>query len=362
MEKKVIGINFKMEMSGRGIVNYDSSDQKYLLFKRNELSSNGTGSDKNFKLSKKVFTENGYKVKISQECLRHSIYQNEVDNFTTSIMYSPNILSNYIGSKAILTRGYMFAPTKESKQETLKRTSCLNITDAIQMFDPESSDDAKKTKLAIEMVTGADQSIVNIENVGDIKYDAIGSINLKEMSFISTDPLFDRLCVNDDWCQEGQYFDTVLKNNLGENYGKHGYFTNVNKIFTTKFGESGILLNDHVIVDLTKYLFKLLAQTEIKRTGSFAKVSSLKYQFIYDGFDSTFSDDKNWIEIKSSDDIESINFEPHHFYVECSEEDVTASKSELQQKIAELGILKEEAKAKAKEEKEAKKQAKEEKQ
>lgn len=360
MEKKVIGVNFRVSMVGRGVVNYDSAEQRFALKKFYGDVLNGTAgkSETNYKFAKKAFYADEFKIKISSDCIRRAVFEEDIDCFSSSIMYAEPILANYIASKAAITRGYMFAGKTGTNKETIKKTSCLKITDAIQTND---------AKAYIEMTTqGGDKdngtSIVNKENVGDITYDLMGSIDLKQMSFICTDPFFDRLAVNDDWCVEDGLYDKALKRNFGENYGKKGYFTNENKIFTNRLAESGILLNDEIIVGLTKYLIKAMNKMSIKRAGAFAKVESFEYKLVYNGLDDRFDDENGWVKVNSENEIDALCFEPKHFYVECSAEDITATRKIIEEYKIKGADAKAEEKAKKdaeKAERQRKKQEKE---
>ena len=122
-------ILFKIKMNGRGIVNYDSQDQKFFLMKRCEYPV--SLKNDNLKLGKKSFhqyaDENGevkctFNAKISSNCLRHSIFEKDAWIFNPKVTIDENILSYFISSFVGITRGYALL-TKE--KNSLVRASAL---------------------------------------------------------------------------------------------------------------------------------------------------------------------------------------------------------------------------------------------
>ena len=126
--KNVKSIQIKGELEGRGIVNFDSKEQRYAISAFNLTKEMGAEMlHDNIKLGKKSFKYEGkktitinkegdtkeidsysYKNLISSACLRHATYQNDVEMVNSAIMQSPVLLSTYETSFVGLTRGYMF--------------------------------------------------------------------------------------------------------------------------------------------------------------------------------------------------------------------------------------------------------------
>lgn len=210
---------FKLKLSGNGCVNFDdSSKQKELL---EDLGIIKWGTPNNIKLAKKVIYEtdekdkNGkpiyvYKIKISSDCLRHHIFEHEVDVVTPAVQMLDAIYCNYLLSQVGITRGYMFASSRDSGK-TLKRKSPLTIVDAIQ------TNNTKSNMFEVGITSGPrnETSLYSTEKIGDVEYETQGVIDLKTLSFISADELCDRMALRSEWIDNG-LVDKVMKSHYGE--------------------------------------------------------------------------------------------------------------------------------------------------
>ena len=78
--------------------------------------------------------------------------------------------------------------------------------------------------------------------------------------------------------------------------------------------EYGIKLSNENVLDLVKDTLKKLLAINIKRKGSFAKVSSLKIKLVENPIEEFLTGDDNWIDLKSFEDIDKLDFVADDFY------------------------------------------------
>jgi hypothetical protein len=78
--------------------------------------------------------------------------------------------------------------------------------------------------------------------------------------------------------------------------------------------EQGIKLSNENVLDLVKITLKKMLAINIKRRGSFAKVSALKIKLIENPVEELLSGNDNWIELKSFEDIDKLDFVVEDFY------------------------------------------------
>lgn len=304
-------ILIKADLVGNGIVNMDSNDQKFIF--------NGTDSHlksfyNNTSYAKKNFYRdvNGkltYKLKISSDCLKHDMYKNEVIAQSPKIAIEDSILYSYIASPMAITRGYLFA----NKKETVKRTGALTICDAEQTNNAVSqletfSRSGEKTSNDGE-TDKSDNTFYKKETIGDITYSTVGNINLDQLQFVSADQVFDRYAFNPD---NFQLYKTFLSMRMKNFNSELGYYKNT--ISNIDIPEYGFKLSNENILDLVKETLKKLLSLNIKRKGAYAKVSNLKIKLVENPVTDLLSDDENWIELKSFEDIENLNFDVESFY------------------------------------------------
>ena len=313
--KNVTNLKFKIELEGKGIVNYDSLEQKSVFY--NEKSKNTehlVSRYNNISYSKKNFYRNedgelDYKIMISSNALRNNIFRNDMISQIPSLTYNKNLLYSFIASPVGLIRGYLFMSKDNT---TYKRSSPLTISYAEQITNNKSylefcsrggekDEDKDKDK--------ADTSIFNKETIGDIKYNCEGSINICDLQFISTDSVYDRCAFNID---EYDYFEKFIKLNIPNYEAEKGFFKL--KTSVVNIGEQGVKLSNDTTMFLIKEILKRLLNIYITRATSYAKVSSLKIKLINNDniFDS--NGDFGWIEIESIEDINKLNFDIFDFY------------------------------------------------
>ena len=324
-------ILFKVVFNGNGVVNFDDSkSQKYTLskYKINTKLNNNT------KLAKKIFfetkDENGnpimdYKIKVSADCLRHGIFENEVDVVNPSIMQMDNVFAQYLLSPVGLSRGYMFTYRDKS---AVKRKSPLTITDAIQI-DGSKSNIEVGSKCDVDYDTGkrSDTSFFYTEKIGDTTYESKGVIDLKQLMFVSADAKFDRLAIKPDWVNTGLTHD-VLKSYFGESAKEeYGWFTSMNKYFGPAMAENGILLNDEIVDALVKFILKGILGVNIRRNNAWFKTASLQIKVVNDPLKDTFDDKEDgWIKIADENAVDSLNIIPDKMYDKATDEEVALIK------------------------------------
>lgn len=330
---KVKHLNFKIELEGNGIVNFDSGDQKF-LWNRESKSGNKnkfTSANDNNMYAKKHYyrNENGeleYKIKISSDALRNAIFKGDAIATNPNISHHKVLLNSFIGSTMGLVRGYMFA----GKTETLKRKSPLTITSAIQSNNTESYMEFHSRSGGKKVGDDSDKSdttIFNKETIGEIFYDVEGSIDLQSLEFLSCDPIFDRYSFNSD---DYSILKTFLTHTLPNFDGDLGYYSL--KTSCVDISEYGVKLTNEQMVFLIKETLKRMLAIRIERAGAYAKLSKLRVEFVLDPIDSK----KNiFIDIKSNEDIDKLDFEIEESYVLNDELEAKEQRKVIEEAIKE---------------------------
>lgn len=357
--KKVKSLLFKAKFEGNGVVNFDSSDQKYMW---NQLSNKERSMHDNVSFAKKNWYNNeknelSYKLKISSDCLRHQAFVNDFQ------FQSPNIINNdvlfltSIASPASLLRGYLFA----DKELTIKKTSSLTITDAVQTCNAVSSlETFSRSGKKVTDENKSDTSFFKKETVGEIYYSAEGGIDFKELQFLSLDQIFDRLSINPD---SFPIYKELLKTKLPSFNSEPKYYQIIGSC--NRIPEYGVLFSNEDVVCLTKEMLKRILSINIQKSKSFAKIIELKIKFLYDCTEDKMSDESGWITISNKENIDSLNFEVENFFEEENKEaaeilrkKIEEAEIQIKQKNKEEGDKKK-AESKARKEESAKKKAEE---
>ena len=341
MEKKVVrAIKFEMRLKGQGIVNFDSSDQKYIL---NKYCGMRISNDNN-KLSKKAFFDDGedengnprytYKVKIANSCLRHAIFEDDLCvNSPLMIKHMP-LLKKFMLSNIGIGRGYMFTLPKRSGDTdkdggedgsdakknnglSLKKDSALVIVDAVQDNDSVVYNE-------VGSVSGfkTDNTFFCKDSVTEMSYKTSGVICLNKMEFLSGDPIFDRMAyvsdenANDTFLKE--YEEERRKSGVStdEPDFKEGYYTNMNNVFGNTFPEKGIYVSDSKMMEIIRYLLRRLLNLKIYRTSGYVENVEMRIKLISDLNDQLNGE---WLTITNEDDIKRLDFIPRRTYFEVDE-------------------------------------------
>lgn len=347
--KKAKNILFRLNLSGEGIVNFDSSDQKW-MYNGTNLTNMKTMHD-NTSYAKKKFYKDGdkltYKLSISSDCQRHDIFKDDVLIQSPNVINNEHLLYSFIASPASILRGYLFANDKE----TLKRKGVLCITDAEQTCDAVSSIETF-SRSGLKNTDGevTDNSFYKKEVVGKIKYSSVGSIDLMQMQFISCDQIFDRFSFNPDMFNIYKLF---LKTKMPSFDSELGYYQIKNSIIGIP--EYGFKMTNDNIQFLVRGLFERILKLNIKRKGAYAETSMLEYKIVYDTIEDTMSNEDGWVSISNENDIDSIVFETEDFYVM---EDTVKAKEMRELIEADYNTRKQEGKEKKAAKKEATKKVK----
>ena len=309
---KVKNILFRMKLNGNGIVNYDSSEQKWVF---NNLPTENFNHMKtrhdNVSYAKKRFFGAGndanYKIVISSDCLRHNIFIKESQTQSPNLIHNESLLYSFIASPTSLLRGYLFA-----KDETLKRSGALSITDAVQSNDSISTletfsrSGAKNTDVDKE---GSDNSFYKKEVIGDITYQTSGVIDLMQLQFVSCDQIFDRYAFNSDLFP---FYKQLMGSKLPNFNSELGYYQQIGS--DIKIPEYGFALTNENILFIVKDLFKKLLILDIHKKNAFANTGVLEYKLVMDPIEDTMYSEDNWVSIKTLSDVEAINFEAETYY------------------------------------------------
>ena len=343
--KKAKSILFRMNLKGQGVVNFDSNEQRFMW---NQLKGKEHSMHENVIFAKKNwYNENGelfYKLKISSDCLRHEIFKKDVPFQSPNIANSQDLLLAFIASPALIMRGYLFA----GKDLTIKKDGAISITDAEQTNNAVSSIETfsrsgKKTTDENQ----SDNSFFKKETVGEVKYSACGSINLRDLQFLSLDQIFDRLAVNPDLYP---IYKSLLQTKIPSFNADPKYYQLKDSV--NRISEFGVLFSEEDVVFMTQDFFVKLFDMNIRKSKAFANISKLEYKIIYDCTIDTMGDESGWNPISSTEDIKKISFSPEIFFEEENQEEAKKLREEIEAAEAKK-------KMKNKEEKEKKKAKKE---
>ncbi len=335
--KKVKNVLIKFDIAGKGVVNYDSMEQRD-DFKDTNLHKKMYMYNDNVSYAKKNFygtkEDLKYKLKISSDCLINAMFGKDIIAQNSKITHNENLLYMYLASPATILRGHLQFPQNET---AYKRKGGITITDAEQTnnamskMEVFSKSGAKTEKGATD---SADNTFYYKETVGNITYDSMGVIDLMQLQFVSTDMLFDRFSFNPD---KFELFKSYLGLRVPNFNSELGYFSLTGGIDKTP--EYGFQMSSENVVFLVKEFFIRLFTMDIKRRSAFAKVENLQYKLVRDVFTDTFDNPQDWQSIKSLKDIENINFDIQNFYEPVDEKSAEQllnliEKSEAQKKVS----------------------------
>jgi hypothetical protein len=306
--RKAKNILFRMKLKGNGIVNFDSSDQKF-MYNGTNLNNMKTMHD-NTSYAKKKFYRDGektlYKISISSDCIRHDVFKEDVLFQSPNVINNEHLLYSFIASPASIIRGYLFA----NEKETLKRKGALCITDAEQTNNAVSTIETfSRSGLKNTDTEKTDNSFYKKEVVGDIEYAAIGNIDLMQLQFISCDQIFDRFSFNPDMYNIYKQF---LKTKMPSFDSELGYYQIKGSV--VELSEYGFKLNNDNVQILVRELFERLLKLNIRRKGAYAATAELEYKIVYDVIDDTYANEDGWIKITNRKDLAAISFESEDFY------------------------------------------------
>ena len=351
-------ILFKVALQGHGIVNYDSNDQKWAWNAMVRNSERVNHENVQFGKHRYYLRDKDEKgeiydrhLVISADCLRHNIF---IDDFlfqSPNVFAHPVLFNKMIASVGALLRGYMFAQEGKS---ALRKKSCLNITEAEQTNDAistiETFSRSGHREVREDENDTADNSFFKRESIGEITYAAKGSVDLKELQFVSLSELYDRMAVNSD------DFTTLYKPELEKALGPihdPGYYVIKNSAVQTP--EYGFILSGSQIVFLVKELFKRLLRLSInKSSGGYAEVAEVQIKYVEDPLKHRMNIDADWIPLS---DEEQIQFDPDIFYERMDDETARSYTKLIEKNLADSKKRSKERKIEQKAERNARKNA-----
>lgn len=349
MKKKTIGILFRMNIEGQGVVNNDSGEQKYTMKKM------GLNYEKynNIMFAKRNFygTEGNYssKIKISSDCLRNAIFKGNLVAQSPNIQHNNAVLSSFIASPMSMLRGYLFA----DKDETVKRKGAITIVDAEQTNDAIAyletfSKSGDKTKETDE----SGNTFFKKETIGHVEYSSRGVIDLRQLQFLSMDVLFDRLALNADAFGE---FEKFMKLRLPSFKSKPAYYVMNGSI--VEMPEYGAIFSNEDMTAMVKEFFLNILSMQISKGTAYAATSSLEFKLVYDGIEDTFESQSGWIKATQKS-ISDLKLDVYDFYIEHDRKLAEAKREEFEAERKLYAKENSEKKSKEKAEKEAAKQKK----
>lgn len=278
----ISNIDFKVLLSGRGVVNRDSESvaKRYAFHEGATIEKNQSFAKTSItaKLLKQGDEEDGErkkyqyerKTKISKNLLRNQIFVSEQPYQTSHLLANltsssgSNYLPKMVSSFAHIVRGFLYA---RDGSNAYKRKSPLMISDAIQ-----TNDELLKLEVGASSGIRTDTSFYFFDQAGDLKYEAIGSLDLVELGFISCDPLFDRQAFNSDNYEE---VVDLLQSRLGlEPSPEMKHYRKIGS--EVIMGERGMILSHKDCLKLAIMTFERIQKIFIKRTSGYAKTDAIQ--------------------------------------------------------------------------------------
>ena len=283
MKQNLTSIKIVAYFKGQGIVNFDSTDQKWML---NESAGASIVTHDNTKIGKAAYrvTEDGKiarTLKVSSQCIRQAIYHM---THNPNIMYSPALFNDYISSNPAILMGYMYA---NEKRGAAKRKSPLTVTDALEIsgaiptFNTHSNSGDRN-----------DTSLYYVEEIGTTRFECSMFIDLSELKHIVLSDTFSRNSVFPDG---EEAFKTALRAKQGEI--QDGYYKMVGEDGTVP--EYGVELSDDAVVKLVNDLLSHIKQLRIVRANGYLEFDSMKF-FSFENGAWTPIDEPTDFSVKSS--------------------------------------------------------------
>lgn len=261
MSKQLSNIKIQLTTKGQGIVNFDSTDQKFML---NKSAGANIITHDNTKIAKATYSKdaNGNivrTVKVSSQCIRQAIY---CVKHNPNIMYSQSLFNDSISSMAALVLGYMYANEKKGaakKKSPLVVTDAQEVSGAIPTFNTHSNSGDRN-----------DTSLYYVEEVGDTRFETTLLLDLSELKHIVLSDTYGRNSVFPDG-------EEALKAKLREKYGEisEGYYKMEGEDGSVP--EYGAELSDEAVVAIVKDLIARIKQLRISRANGYLEFDSMKF-------------------------------------------------------------------------------------
>lgn len=324
--KKTKSIYINICFEGEGVVNFDGKDQKKLA--KQAVNFDGVSSNKNESYGKANFVEVGNEIrrcpKVSAACIRHVMWEKEMDIYMPNIMHDEDLLLATIANPASIQRGYLYAKTGA----TYKRKSPVYISDAVAI-DIQGRMETFTTSAKKETSDGDPSSFIKRESRGKLKYHCQGAIDLNELSFISLSDYHGRKSFNNSKVKK--FKDTFKQSLKVMGYDKEPFYPEeqpeskeqyfIKRTDIYQIDEQGLRLTDDCVKFLAKDILKRLYELYIKRTsGGWFRTKAIEL-YSFPGL--TFR--KMWDNPKDGEDV--VDFDEYSEWVDNLNIDYVYEKS-----------------------------------
>lgn len=278
MNKKVNKIFLKLEIEGKGLVNYngDRPPKRFLgqMYHEGKVVKAGSFGKEHVYLSE-IKDKDGNKkvIEIPKKIISSNLIRKEIvgdENYVNAHKLSeiPKLRIAFISQDNTIARGFMFA----GRSQTFKRKGAITVTDAEQTSD---------TVTSIEIRTKEGERDENSmhfkETCGEIKYESEIAIDVKQLQFVSIDDNYDRMALTE---KDAAGFIEHIDNRYGkENALLGNWATNHLNVI----GEQGIVLSPLVASNIIRKVINGVLNFNVNRAGSYAKTSTVKVAFGYKG-------------------------------------------------------------------------------
>lgn len=355
MNKKIKAIEFGGIIKGQGIVNFDGSEQKWTLIERGfskilpHNDTDGKVKD-NIKYAKKNIYFNGetgkydYKIKISRDCLIHNMYP-DIPVVNPTIANDDWMRCKFSTSMRGIASGLMFIIRQDSAKkngtedmQNIAKKSSISLRDAYQIKGDAESEFGRHIKerddnfsvSSFEFCSRAgekdDTSVHFNENIGNIKYEVEGRIDVDLLQFLKTTPILGNFSIDENWVSKG-FFTRAMKSHYGElsDDCKVGHYAHPAEIeaISGAYCQMGIRLGDKLVSVIVKDVLKRLFGLYIQTNKAYAKMDRFGIRFVYDDIT---EQPEEFTEIKSVADIDALDMEFYDFWVEATDDDIIAHK------------------------------------
>lgn len=286
--KKIKSIIVRATLSGNGVVQFDSKDQKYA---HNASEALVKTRNNNVNYAKACFRQIGTHpesgrprisktLKISADGIRHAIHAEEHPFHTPNVGISPAFRIPYLANLGTIQRGYMITDTEERKKSCYTVTSAIEISGAIPVLeffcrsgakDKNANTDEEGRVLTKTEDDDKDTTLFSRETTGNTLYTFTAAIDTSELGFFSLSSLADRRAVIDSGVEA---FRKALSDNLGSEVPAPAYFTKEGCAY--QIPEKGILLTDSQVKVMVLDLLQKMARVSINKSQcGYAQVDSL---------------------------------------------------------------------------------------
>ena len=265
MSKKLTTIRIQCTFKGQGVVNFDSTDQKYVMLDTHTINlprdNNGKvrGNLKPGKATYQMNADGQYTriPKVSSQCIRQAIF---CMKHNPNIMHSPVLFNDWISSKAALILGWMFTSDKKG---AAKRKSPFTVTDALEVSGQVPTFNAHSNS-----GDRTETSLYYVEELGKTRFETTMLIDLSELKHIVLSDTYGRNSVFPDG---EEAFKAALRGKYGDL--SEGYYKMAGEDGSVP--EYGAELSDAVVVDVVKTLIERIKQFRIVRANGFLEFDSM---------------------------------------------------------------------------------------